>query len=197
MVGTLLLCLARLAFARRERAVNCGKDNKHQSWPSFCVLVVVVLVFLLLLNDKSKITTGQQANIKYGDGTQHNTAEQSTAQQNTTRCNPTRQRRTRGSPPSYLNSNGSSTCGSGYGAPKYKMPKTAALHGVAPSFPPSPSLYYSRSPWSRVVKDRQKAATGKIECSLCTHTHILAHRCSTLSLSPVLVLCLSLTPTHT
>lgn len=138
MVGTLLLCLARLAFARRERAVNCGKDNKHQSWPSFFVLVdVVVLVFLLLFNGKSKITTGQQANIKYGDGTQHNTAEQSTAQQNTTRCNPTRQRGTRGRPscpPSYLNSNGSSTCGSGYGAPKYKMPKTAALHGVAPSF---------------------------------------------------------------
>lgn len=124
MVGTLLLvlCLARLAFARGERAVNCGRDNKHQSWPSFIVLVVVVvvLVFLLLLNDKSKITTGQQANIKYGDGTQHNTAEQSTAQQNTTRCNPTRQRGTRGRPscpPSYLNSNGSSTCGSGYGAP--------------------------------------------------------------------------------
>lgn len=98
MVGTLLLCLARLAFVRGERAVNCGRDNKHQSWPSFCVLVVVVLVFLLLLNDKSKITTGQQANIKYGDGTQHNTAEQSTAQQNTTRCNPTRQRGTRGRP---------------------------------------------------------------------------------------------------
>lgn len=117
--------------AGQERALNCGKDNKHQSWPSFFVLVVVaaVVVALRQIENNNRQANGQTSNM----ATALNTAQQSPTQHNTTQqaC-PVLQ----GDPSLSLFM--SPPMAAPVAAPAtvrrtYKMPKTAALHGVAPS----------------------------------------------------------------